>query len=220
MTKHFLVAFALVGAACGADHQSEVRIRGRAVASESCEYTGGGQVLMGGGTLDVGPAYAAIPKGLEYRLVVYVKNSLVDPTTVSDTATVAAKTWSARTARVRVRSDVLGGERIVRYDVPSYDVAPGEELPQDAVLIGRALGEELATKIPAGQSQRAWLGVTIEGQTGDTFNLDTNEWPFLLEVCNGCLPPPTTCPAGQVVTLPACLGPGQDSPPTCAAPVP
>jgi hypothetical protein len=215
-TKKLLVLLALATAACQADDSAGVLIRGRAAPSDTCEFTPGGEFLLGEGVLDVGPAYQGNTFALQYGLVVYVSNSLADPEESSSALPSTGKSWFAE--RVRVRAEPLDlPAQTRRYVASSYEVPVAGDIAQDITVIEPELAGVLGQGLAAGQARQVILNVTLEGRTADGQRLDSNEWQYAVKVCNGCLPVPT-CAAGEVLTLPGCGGPGQDFAPVCIAP--
>jgi hypothetical protein len=226
-TKKILGLLLLALAGCGADNRSSVQIVGRAAPSSptDCTYAGGGQFLLGapGGTLDVSAAYGAF---LRYHLVLYVNNELADPATQSSSAISSSKTWYARSARVRVNPSSYVST--FHPDPGLLDFAAENTVPADShgipvngkdvvavEVISHALGMALQGQVPAGETRRIVLGITIEGDTADGRPLDTGEWYYPVDVCSGCLAAPV-CTAPNVLKF-SCSGPGADAAPACVA---
>ena len=89
--------------------------------------------------------------------------------------------------------------------------APDET--QDVELVSPALAQMLAANL-SGTSQQVVLGVKLYGHTLDGAAVDTGEYYFPLNVCDGCLPLPA-CTGTAVDTATNCFGPSQDSPDVC-----
>jgi hypothetical protein len=216
-TKKLLVLLVLAVGACKADDSAGILIRGRAAPNDACEFAASGDFLLGEGVLDVGPAYAANPFALQYTLVAYVTNNLADPAQASSATPTVGKSWFAE--RVKVHAEPMGLPSATRrYVVPSYEVPVAGSVAQDMTLVEPELAGVLGAGLAAGQARQVILTVTLEGVTADGRRLDSNEWQYGLQVCNGCLAPPAC--AGGTLVLAACVPPGQDSPPFCAAAAP
>jgi hypothetical protein len=214
-TKKLLVLLALVAGACSADDASGIRISGRAAPQDeaSCRFDAGGEFQLGEGVLDVGPLYQAEPSAMRYNMFVYVRNTLADPAQSSNAAPTTGKSWYAE--RVDVRAEPTGLPALTRrYAVPSYEVPVGGSIAQDVTLVDRDLATQLGAGLADGQVRQVLFKATLEGVTGDGERLDSNEWLFVMRVCNGCLPPPT-CAPGQEFGVQGCGAPGQDFPPAC-----
>lgn len=238
MKRTLFLSTLLLVAGC-ADNRASIEITGRAAPSDtsSCKFAPGGQNIMGPGLLDV--ASSSQPS---YSLVVYITNNLANPAValpavIGQVPTVIAtsKAWSASAARVRVNpsgyTSAFGpnpaplayqGENVVPLDGQAIQPGGGASTQFVEAVTG-PLGAQIAGLVPANQTYRVVLGITLQGQTGDGEYLDTGEWYFPLDVCNGCLVSqvPASCPTGEVLTRSNCFAAApsydsQDSPPTCA----
>jgi hypothetical protein len=213
---------ALAAFGCTADNRSTIQITGHAAPSGDCKFTPTGDNLLGPGVLDV--SYSA---NLTYGLAVYVKNTAFDPQKAFEGTVTSAKAWAARAAKVRINpkeyvSDFqpspgllpFSGENVVGLD--GQTIQPGGSAVQGIDALTRPLVQTMiASGGPApGDIRRIVLGITLEGQTLDGERLDSGEWYFPIDVCNGCLPVPT-CTAAQVLTVQSCFGLGQDAAPVC-----
>jgi hypothetical protein len=224
MKRITTVCLLLTVAAC-ADNRSLIEIDGRAAPSDAtaCTFTPGGKNLLGPGLLDVASPLPA------YSLVVYVTNNLADPGSLSPGSLTAAKAWTANAARVRINPSgfvdtfnpnpklvAFQGENVVPLDGQTVQPAGGA-VAQFVEAVSGPLGAQLAPLVAPGDLSRIVLGISLQGHTLDGARLETNEWYFPIDVCNGCLvsAAPTTCPTGQVLAQTNCFGPSQDSPPAC-----
>jgi hypothetical protein len=215
-TKKLLVVLASALLACGADDAatSGVRISATAVGSETCSFSPADQSFLFEGLLDVSTEYQTNPLAMQFIRVLTVRNSLTNPTTSSSATTADAKSWWPETARVTFDSPLVGGSLTRRFDVVSNEIPVDGEGVVGVMLVDRGLASLFANGVPVGAApQQVVVRVKLEGVTGDGLGLDTNEWRYLISVCNGCLAAPP-CDAG-VLVFNACLPPGQDLPPTC-----
>jgi hypothetical protein len=216
-----------LGACDAGDNQSSVQILGRALSTSDteCSYKGGGEMQLGGGTLDVSAEYGAF---LTYALPLYVNNELADPADTSSAGVTAAKTWYAQTARVRVNPAAYINQfgpnpALLPFHAENVIPLDGHGIPVDVEdvvwveAVSRALGVAFQGQIPAGESRQVVLGITIQGKTADGRALDTGEFYYPIEVCSGCLSPVPACADPNVLRF-SCGGPGQDTAPVCAAP--
>jgi hypothetical protein len=226
--KRILLAIVVLAAAC-ADNRTSIEITGRAAQSDpkSCTFDPSGKNLLGPGTLDVSFG------NMTYSTVLYVTNNIADPVTSVPEATTASKAWRASAARVRVNPqdylDRFGaspallpfqGENTLPLDGQTTPPAGGKTA-QLVDVISRSLGAQIgAAQAAAGDTRRVVLGITLEGLTLDGARVDSGEWYFPVDVCNGCLQPASaTCadPA-QVLVAGNCFGFGQDTVPSCQTP--
>jgi hypothetical protein len=220
MRRLFLFALALV-AGCRYENRTSIAITGRASPSSSteCTFTGGGRTLLGPGTLDVSFG------SLTYSTVVYVTNNLADPVADSPEASTDAKAWRAEAVRVRLNPpDYTGtfdaspallpvtGENVLPLD--GQVTPPGAKTAQWVDVVSPALGQIIAGGLTSAQ-QRVVVGITLQGHTLDGASLESGEWFFPIDVCNGCLLPTSDCPAPNVLAPSNCFGLAQDSVPVC-----
>jgi hypothetical protein len=223
-------AFALALAACTRPNLSSVELLGRAAPQDTtqCQFDANGDRLLGTGILDVGSAYAGVGHYLEYGMAVYIRNNLVDPAVTSSAALTDSKTWRALSAHVRVNPpsfiDTFGAnpgvlapacgtcDQFISLD--GTGIQPNNQEVVSLRAISQSLGSQLRTALPANSKARVVLGITVEGVTTDGETLDSGEWYYGVDVCDGCLPIPT-CPAGQVLSAANCIGFGQDNSPVC-----
>lgn len=239
MNRRILLSVLVLAAGC-ADNHASIEIDGRAAPSDttSCRFAPGGQNLLGPGLLDVGSSMAP-----SYSMVLYVKNNLSKPTSSTTTVTGqipmvtdASKAWSANAAQVRVNPSGFVGPYAPNpalIDFQSENTIPldgqtvqpgGGTSTQYVEAVSGALGALLTSKVAAGELKRMVLGITLQGRTGDGAFVDTAEWYFPVDVCNGCLVAQTpTCATGEVLTKSNCFATApsynnQDTPPVCAAP--
>jgi hypothetical protein len=221
-----IAALAMLLAAC-VDNRSSIEITGRAAPSDptTCKFAAGGENLLGPGTLDVSFG------NMTYNMVVYLTNNLADPTATVPEALTSAKAWTATAARVRVNPKdyldrfgaspallSLAGENTTALD--GQTVAPaGGQTAQFVNVLSRSLGAQIAAAaVAAGETRRIVVGITLEGLTKDGARLDSGEWFFPIDICNGCLQPASvTCPTGQVLVANNCFAFGQDTTPSCVA---
>jgi hypothetical protein len=211
------IAFALLLAAAGCSvNKPGIELDGRASPSDptNCLFTAGGQSLLGPGVLDVN-----IKKS--YRGEFYLKNDLLDPS-ITDTNTVkGAKAWHGNAVKVRVNpsdyiKDYTPSPALLAYSVVTVLPVNTNSVPPQGAdvatldLIPVAVGNALAALVGPGSRGRVVLGITIEGETLDGQGLDTNEFFYPVDICNGCLAPTETCTATQVLTPQTCDGEGQD----------
>lgn len=238
MNRRVLASVLVLAAAC-ADNRSSIEIDGRAAPSDAkaCEFAPGGKNVLGPGLLDV---RSMTPS---YSLVLYVKNNLSKPTAAAQPVTGqipmvtdASKVWTANAARVRINpSDYVDayapnpalldfqGENTLPLD--GQPVQPGGGTAAQYVeAVSGPLGALLVGKVTPGDLKRVILGITLKGQSNDGASVDSGEWYFPLDLCNGCLVAETpTCGTGQVLTRTSCFATlpdynNQDTPPICAAP--
>jgi hypothetical protein len=206
-TKKLIVLLAAALGACGAD-TSGIVIRGRAAstseAAEGCSFAPGGEFQLGGGRLDLGPGGAG-----SYALPLYIKNTLTIPAAPSGAAQSEQKTWFAKSARVRVRPGNAGAT----YTLAPIAVAAGGGESANSVDI---IQPDLAAQLLPLVGTRIVVDITLEGETQDGEELDTNEFSYPIDLCTGCATAPA-CAAGEVLTPTACGYIGQDSPPVCVA---
>jgi hypothetical protein len=230
MTRKLLIpVLALVAVAC-ADNRSSIEILGRAAPSDetACTFTAGGEFRQGPGTLDVSSRFGGLPGYLAYQLEVYLNNNLTDPTELSPESLSSAKAFRAEAAKVRVNpkdyTDSFApspallpfqGENTIPLD--GATIEPGGKSVQLVDAISPALGQQLADALPVGESRRVVLGISIQGRTLDNQFLESAEWFFPIDVCDGCLLTGlTACVAGGTISQGNCFGFGQDSRPSCA----
>ena len=230
MNRAIALSVLLASAAC-VDNRSSIEIDGRAEPSDptTCTFAPGGLKASAPGLLDVGSS--AQPS---YSLVVYMINNLSNPATASPpiigqvpTVVASSKAWTANAAKVRINPSsytssfapnpallAFQGENSVPLDGQTIQPGGGAST-QFVEAVSGPLGAELAPLVAPGEVKRIVLGITLQGRTLDGAGLDTAEWYFPVDVCNGCLVAPTTCPTGQTLTATNCFGPGQDSAPVC-----
>jgi hypothetical protein len=240
-----LPTLALALAAC-VDNRTSVELTGRASPSTAatptsgCEYTAGGKMFLGPGTLDV--SYDG-----SYGIAVYAKNNLEDPKSIAPEAITDTKAWRPAAAKVRVNpkeyTDRFGSSDLLPVTSATFPDSTagvgGDYIPPGGagteifeVVSNTVVRKTAAAMALAGVSSgRVVLGITLQGYTLDGANLDTGEWYFPLEVCNGCLAPgagvdlsvnPPVCRDAQgaidttkAVQSNTCFGLGQDVAPTC-----
>lgn len=243
MKRLIALSLLLAPAAC-VDNRSSIEIDGRAAPTDltTCKFAPGGDVLSGAGLLDVG---VSMPT---YDLEVYLKNDLSNPATASTpvigqipTVISSTKAWTANAAKVRVNPsgyvDTFGpnpsllqfnGENVTPLDGQTIQPGGGTAV-QLVEAISGPLGAQLTSLVAPGDLRRIVLGISLQGRTLDGASLDTSEWYFPLDLCNGCLTCPAgqvpssagcvACPTGQVPTAQSCFGFGQDSAAICATPI-
>jgi hypothetical protein len=219
--QHLLATVALAASmGCGADNRASIEILGRALPSDVklCEFSGTvSKVIFGNGVYDVSLG------GTPYGIALYVQNNLVDPNTIAPGATTQTKDWSVEAVRVRMNPKeytdryhpspalaALSGEAVLPIATSSTIGVPAG---QGTVIMNILSDGMLATLLGATPGGTVVLGITLQGRTGDGARLDASEWPFPLEICNGCLNskvgPPAVCPTGTSLTPNTCLGLGQ-----------
>jgi hypothetical protein len=225
-----LLALALVAAAACHENRSSLEIRGRAAPSSAttCTFTGGGETLLGIGVMDVGSFFGPPVFEHRYRLHLYVKNTLTDPSTDNPQKTASSKAWFPLAAKVRVNpsghlSDFglgagllpLGGEIVTTMDGNAVEVGTEGVVTVEAVDV--TLGNTFSSAVTGAGGTgagRVVLGVTLKGFTGDGASLESGEWFFPIDLCEDCLVPAVACANGVVNTN--CEGFGQDTTPACA----
>jgi hypothetical protein len=218
--QHLLTALALAAVAgCGADNRASIEITGVAAptSSTTCEFSASGKNLLGNGLYDVA-------LGGQFVIALYVRNNLVDPNTISPGATTQTKDWSVEAVRVRANPT----EFVDRYHpspalaaISSESILPiaTSSIVQPsggtATFVMGILSDGLLSALAggAGAGGTVVLGLTLEGRTNDGARLDSSEFPYALDVCNGCVPIPTTCPTGTTLVVSSCVG--QIGVPTC-----
>ncbi len=224
-TLRLAATLAVALAACG-QNRSSIEVDGRAAPQDAtkCTFQAGGVTQLGPGVLDV-----AFADRLTYSTVVYMKNNLADP--MQNGGLTSSKAWTPYTAKVRVNPkdirDQFGpgglldvtGENVLSLDGQTVEV--NKATAQYVDLIGTALGQKIAAaSLAAGETRRVVLGVSVQGRTQDGAFLESEEWPFSIDVCNGCLAAagvPPTCPAGSALTPTNCFGFWQDTASVCVA---
>ena len=224
MTRILLVLLFTLFTGCAYENRSSIEVTGRAAPSSatSCTFAAGGQNILGPGILDVSFTRRS------YSTVVYVSNNLTDPKAVNPDSTTDAKAWRAESVKVRLNpkdyTDAFGaspallavtGENILPLD--NLVTPPNGKSAQFADLVSPALGDAIASGVSA-STGRVVLGVTLQGHTLDGAKLDSGEWFFPLDVCDGCLQPAVACLPGQTFAAGNCFGVGQDNAPVCVCP--
>jgi len=228
MKRTIIACLVLLGTACVQNaNLSMVEIDGRAYPSDftKCTFATGGQFWLGPGTLDL-----SYP-GSSYRMVLYVKNNLADPTTLDPAALTGAKVWYPQAADVRIDpksyTDAYGPNPALLSTTFSGNVTglDGQGIQPAGgsgtvlvVAVSAPLAMQLGALVGPMDVKSLVLGVTLRGKTGDGSSLDSAEWYFPLQVCNGCLPLPTCTTAGQVPVDQSCFGPQQDALELCGTP--
>jgi hypothetical protein len=226
-------------AACTVQNRSSIEITGRPAPDSipSCLFTPSSTTFeSGAGTLDVSfPA-------LSYRTMLQVVNNLADPTTLDPTAVKDTKAWSARSVRIRVNpadyvSDFGASPALLTYvgtnattvlQLDGSTTSPTAKGLVDTELVSPTLGADLRASFAAGsvsplQRRRIVLGVTLQGETLDGAKLDSGEWFFPIDICEGCLnststpaPAAPSCATGTAPSAATCFFLGQDAVVTCA----
>lgn len=201
-----------------------ITIQGRAAPVDpiACRFAPGGPTLLGPAVLDVGSS----PEPT-YRTVLYVEN-LLPPTTASEAT--SGNAWAANAGRVVVNppeyvagatGSLLAFSADITVPVDGQSVPPaGGIAAQYLEAISGPVGARLAGLVAPGELRNVVLGVSLAGQTATGTAIESARWYLQLNLCNGCLAPPT-CGDGQTLTATNCFGTGQDSAPVCsAAPAP
>jgi hypothetical protein len=206
-----LALLALVAAGC-ADNRSSIEILGHAFPQDvtTCKYAAGGEFQLGNGVLDIG---AGSPR--TYELPLYVSNLMADPSQNGNGSTLSGKAWRATAAHLRFNpSDytskfppspalVAVGVSEARVPMNGQTIDPGGKTVLDTVVIPAVVGATIAGP------GSVVVGVTLEGITLDGSMMDSGEFFYGIEVCNGCL----ACIAPAVRT--GCFGPYQDPVSAC-----
>jgi hypothetical protein len=232
-TKKLLVLLALGLGACRADNRSSIEILGRAAPSSTtdCTFAPGGQIDGNPAVLDVATTYNGF---LRYRIPLYVNNLLADPTVVNNATVTSAKAWRPDVARVRVNpsshvNDVNPSPALLAFQAENTIPMQGQVIDvggksvQIVDVVSHQLGQAIQALVTPGQVQRMVLGISLQGHTLDGQYLDSGEWYYPVDVCNGCLSC-TACTgttpicAAPAVPASGCGGPGQDQPTVCVAP--
>jgi hypothetical protein len=234
-TKKALVLLALLAAAgCQRENASSVVIRGRAmpdVDDTGCFWNDDGEYYAGDARLDVSAdPVTGYSDQLRYKIGVYLRNDMDVPDVP---ASLAGKDFRADAARVRLNPPdfvdandpnplllPISAENTVPLQGLVVEAGGGTRAQVIQHAVGHELGLEIQTAaagIPLGESRNIVLGITIQGHTLDGEYLETNEWPYGVRVCNGCLPRLTNadCGVGFVVSRVSCYPPGQDDPFVC-----
>ena len=221
-------------AACDQDQRSSVWVQGRAASSSDteCTYAPGGEYQLGDGVLDVGPEYSAF---LRYRLPLYIRNDMQKPIGAGQSA--SGNDFIVENVRVRVNPSsfvsrygpnpplldfaAVGGTP-ARASVP-HAGPPVEDGGGESATVIEAIPSDLgfvlqqAMTAAGGGLHKIVLGIAIEGRTNDGTEITVDEFPFPIQLCQGCLPR-AACVAPQVETFVGCGVPGQDVAPVCADP--
>ncbi len=233
MTRTLLIpALALAVAAC-ADNRSSIEIIGRAAPSDpaSCKFAPGGEIQAGPGTLDVSAQLTGLQGYLSYALEVYLNNNLVDPSATNPGTLAASKAFRAATAKVRVNPQeytdkyapspallAFQGQNVLSLDGSTFD--PNSKGVLHVEALSPALGAQIAAALPAGTSQRMVLGITVQGQTLDGASVESAEWYYPVDVCDGCLVAfdvQQCLASGAAVFANNCFAFGEDFRVTCSA---
>jgi hypothetical protein len=202
----FLAALLVAGVVgCTTDNRTSIEILGRAAPSSAteCTFAPGGEYRLGNGLYDVA-------LGGQYNVVLYVQNNLVDPKTLNSSASTEANAWTVESVQVRVNPSDYTGEyhpSPALASVSGVAVLPVAGSPivepaggQGTIWTG-LLSSGLVTSLQGVTTTgNVVLGVTLQGRTNDDKRLDTDEWIFPLQVCNGCVTVPTSCPTGKTLT--------------------
>jgi hypothetical protein len=217
-------AAALLFAACS-DNRASIEITGRAApGTGGCTFAAGGLKVLGTGTLDV--AY-----GSGYGLAVYVKNNLEDPNVTAPGSVTDAKAWRAEAVQVRLNPKgyldryganpqllAVTGEAVL--PLTGQTTPPnGESVEVVETLSSMMIQDLTAAARAANGRQRVVLGITLRGRTLDNARVDSGEWYYAVEVCEGCLPAPACAPPAFLVAG-NCFNTGQDNAPVCVVPAP
>ncbi len=208
MDRRILAAALAAALVACTENRSSVEVLGRAAPDNipSCKFKAGGDFQLGPGVLDL-----AGPR--TYATVVYVNNHLLDPSQVTTGTVIAAKSWRALAAHIRVNpSDYLSKfppnpallplQAEDRLPLDGQTLPPGESGAQFVDVISSTMGTAIAG---AGAAGEVVVGIRLEGETLDGAALDTGEWFFPIDVCTGCI---GACPVGQ--TRVGCFGSFQD----------
>jgi hypothetical protein len=225
-TKKILLLLALALGACRADSTGGVTIEHRLTPSalfpasgSACSWDPSAPAWLGAGTMDLATT-------LQYDIVFKVNNDLVDPSTTGTGTVSHAKTWHPYAARVRVNpatyvKDFNPSPALLSFSNENTTPADGGGINPSAsgvvtvTAISSSLGQLIAGAA-GGMPATIVLGITIQGRTEDHAYLETTELFYPVTVCTGCLPPPATCPTGQVAMF-SCFGAGQELSAKCSA---
>ena len=205
-----LAAAALMG--CRAENGTDIEITGRAVASDekTCAFATGGKVRLGNGVYD--PLL-----GGPYILPLYVQNNLTDPKIVSPGTTTQSKGWRPEQVRIRVNpkeytdlyqpSPALAAIPFAESVLPVAASSVAEPAGGQAIYIMSIITDGLLVALQggAGAGGTIVLGITLQGRTNDGARLDSNEWPFPIEIQPVSFVDPSPCPTGTTLAS-ACDG--------------
>jgi len=218
MTRRTLLLVLAAAAAACVDNRVTIEVRGHAFPSAfaPCNFVPGGQFQLGPGVLDVSA-------GRTYGAVLYVKNNASNTTEASPGTVASSNAWRALAARVRVNpSDYIADfppspamipvQVSQRLPLDGQTTLPGAESAQFTDIISAEVGLLIANAaIAAGpQPQRIVVGVKLEGETLSGTKVDSGEWFYAIDICQGCLPTLADCIAAGGTKLDSCFGPWQD----------
>jgi hypothetical protein len=212
------LALALAGTGC-LDNKSSIEILGHAFPDgvDTCVFKPTGDYQLGNGQLNLNYAGAA----KTYDMVVYIKNTMPDPTSTGTGITLSGKSWRASAVRVRYNpsdytskfpptaSLMVNFQGEVRMPVDGLTVEPNTSQSQFIHVIPQSVGTALAAAMGAGTTGELVVGITIEGITLDGVRVDTGEWYFGIDVANPAAPVTITC-ADPAKVLNSCFGFQQD----------
>ena len=190
--SHLLAALALAAVTgCRVENGSSIEITGNALPSDEkkCVFTAGGVNDLSSGQYD--PLV-----GGPFNLAVYVQNNLVDPNTIAPGSTTDSKGWRPEHVRIRLNpkdytgqynpSPALAAVSAADLTLPVVPSSTVEPSGGRATVYMNIVSDGLVAALQGivGE-QTVVLGITLEGHTNDGARLDSNEWPFPVDIKPG-----------------------------------
>lgn len=177
------------------------------IEETSCTYDPGSASQLSQGTLDVS-------FGGTFELHPVIQNQLQQRG-----ASGRAETNGVRITRAEVTIEGLDGLPVDFAGLPNpFSVPMTVYIPPAASEDSPGLGTGSITAIPAdytlslpiaeGSTTTVVVAVRLIGNTLGDIDIETGDWTYPVEICNGCL---LQCPVDAETTLVSC-NPGQDTP--------